>query len=174
MNSVTGAQDRDYRAEASVLASRDYPFEVRKTEFDSYFISVVDLPGCTTEAETLAEALELLEDAKTAWIATALRSNRAVPTPQSDQAFSGKFVTRIGKTTHRRIAAAAQRDGVSLNAWVMEAINFKLGYTESGTTVPVSTTRIETKMVFAPAAGGRVIDMAEWKMNPTPSKVSQC
>ena len=171
---MTGTQDRDYRVDAGALASRDYPFEVRKTEFDTYFISVADLPGCTTEGETLAEALDQLDDAKTAWIATALRGGRAIPDPNRDDVFSGKFVTRISKSTHRRIAAASQRDGVSLNAWVMEAINFRLGYLESGQSAATQTTKIEAKMVFAPALAGKVIEMAEWKMNPTPSKVSQC
>lgn len=171
---MTGTQDRDYRAEARTLAQRDYPFEVRRTEFDTYFVSVADLPGCTTEGATLAEALEQLEDAKTTWIAATLRNNKSIPNPNGDDAFSGKFVTRIGKSTHRRIAAAAQRDGVSLNAWVMEAIDFRLGFMESEQSTAASTARIEAKMVFAPAPAGQVIDMAEWKMNPTPSKVSQC
>ena len=124
-------------AEASVLAAQDYPLEVRRTEFDTYFISVPDLPGCTTEAETLDEAILLVEDAKVAWISAALKNGTVVPDPISDGAYSGKFVTRIGKSTHRRIAAAAKRDGVSLNAWVMEAINFRLGYSEAEHSAPM-------------------------------------
>ena len=149
---MTETQDRDYRAEAVALATRDYPFEVRKTEYDTYFLSVPDLPGCTTEGETLGEALGLLDDAKVTWIAAALRNGKVVPNPQDVDAFSGKFVTRIGKSTHRRVAAAARRDGVSLNAWVMEAVNFRLGYTESERTTPVPATRAETKVVFSQAS----------------------
>lgn len=171
---MTGTQDKDYRAEANDLALRDYPFEVRKTEFDTYFISIADLPGCTTEGESLQEALDQLEDAKITWVAAALKSGKAIPDPSGDEAYSGKFVARIGKSTHRKIAAAAQRDGVSLNAWVVEAISFRLGYVESAQPAATATAKLETKMVFAPAPAGNVIEMAAWKMNPTPSKVSQC
>lgn len=81
MIDVKETVDRDYRAEAAVLAAQDYPFEVRRTEFDTYFLNVINLPGCTTEAETLDEALELLVDAKTTWIAAQLRSGKAIPAP---------------------------------------------------------------------------------------------
>ena len=174
VNSVAGTHDRDYRAEANDMALRDYPFEVRKTEFDTYFISVTDLPGCTTEGETLQEAIDQLDDAKIVWIAAALKSGKTIPDPSGDEAYSGKFVARIGKSTHRKIAAAAQRDGVSLNAWLVEAISFRLGYIESGQPATVATATLETKMVFAPLAAGNVIEMAAWKMNPKPSKVNQC
>ena len=125
---------------------------MRKTEFDTYFLSVPDLPGCTTEGETPEEALGLLDDAKVTWIAAAVRNGKVVPNPRDVDAFSGKFVTRIGKSTHRRVAAAARRDGVSLNAWVMEAVNFRLGYTESERTAPVPATRAATKVVCSQAS----------------------
>jgi hypothetical protein len=75
-------------------------------------------------------------DAKVICISAALKGGSVVPAPMNDDAYSGKFVTRIGKSTHRRIAAAAKRDGVSLNAWVMEAVNFRLGDRESERSAP--------------------------------------
>lgn len=170
---MTSTQGRDYRSEAIALAGRDYPFEVRKTEFATFFISVTDLPGCTTEADTLNEALDLLTDAKVAWIATAIRAGKAVPEPNSDDAYSGKFVARIGKSTHRRIAAAARHEGLSLNAWLAEAISFRLGHLE-GERRSAASTKVGTKVFFAPTPSGQVIDMAEWKMQPEPSRVNQC
>src|SRR5690349_4264509 len=40
--------------------------------------------------------------------------------------FSGSFNVRIDKEAHRQVAIAAANVGVSLNAWVEDAINQKL------------------------------------------------
>lgn len=120
------------RARAVEMASLSYPAEVIRTEFDTYFVSIPQLPGCTTEADTLEEAFELPADTKVAWISAAMANGTSIPAPVDDAGFSGRFVTRISRSLHRRVVEAARRDGVSLNAWVMEAISIRLGYVEGG------------------------------------------
>lgn len=39
-----------------------------------------------------------------------------------DRPFSGQFMVRVDPQLHRTCSAKARRDGVSLNAWVAEAI----------------------------------------------------
>ena len=44
------------------------------------------------------------------------------PTIFPDDAFSGKFVTRISKTLHKRAKMLAEAEGISLNSLIAEAI----------------------------------------------------
>lgn len=46
---------------------------------------------------------------------------------EPDRAFSGKFLLRLDPDTHRRAALAAGRAGLSLTAWVGDAIERALG-----------------------------------------------
>lgn len=45
----------------------------------------------------------------------------------SNDKYSGRLTIRTTKKTHARIAFAAEQDGVSINQWVNEAINYELG-----------------------------------------------
>ena len=44
---------------------------------------IPELRGCITQGETKAEILEMLEDAKKAWISTALDDGMEIPEPLS-------------------------------------------------------------------------------------------
>lgn len=44
-----------------------------------------------------------------------------------EKPFSGKFVVRLPSELHKRARAAARREGLSLNAWVIEAIKGRTG-----------------------------------------------
>src|SRR6266566_544483 len=41
---------------------------------------------------------------------------------EPEKPFSGKFVVRVSSEIHRQISLAATKEGVSLNAWVTEAL----------------------------------------------------
>jgi antitoxin HicB len=47
-----------------------------------YVASVDELPGCLTQAETLAEAKRMIHDAIRVWIGGALEDGYPVPEPQ--------------------------------------------------------------------------------------------
>ena len=44
-----------------------------------------------------------------------LENNLPVPIPEEAENYSGKFVVRIPKTLHKRLAVEADKEGVSLN-----------------------------------------------------------
>lgn len=80
-----------------------------------YVGHIAELAGCVTQGETRAEVLAMLDDAKAAWLETALEENLTIPEPLAEEGFSGKFLLRIPKSLHRRLALTARREGVSLN-----------------------------------------------------------
>jgi antitoxin HicB len=107
-----------------------YTVEITKDEGENYsgwFARVVELPGCMTQADTLEELEFMIEDAKRAWITTALEDGEMIPEPASSQTYSGKFVVRVPKSLHRDLAEAAEREGVSLNTFVNTALSRAIG-----------------------------------------------
>jgi antitoxin HicB len=98
-----------------------YAIEVMRDEGDDYggwFAQVLELPGCMTQADTFAEIDVMIQDAMRAWIETALEKKIPIPEPRAVEQYSGKFVVRVPRSLHKTLVEAADRDGVSLNAYV--------------------------------------------------------
>src|SRR5260370_39944942 len=87
-------------------------------EAPGWFARVVELPGCMTQADSREEVLAMVQDAMRAWIGVEIEDGHPVPEPLTDESYSGKFVVRVPRPLHRQLAEAAERDGVSLNAFV--------------------------------------------------------
>lgn len=110
-----------------------YPFEIRylsEEEGGGYLISFPDLPGCISDGGTIEEAIKNGIDAVDSWIKTSQEYNDPVPEPGNSQA-SGRFVQRIPKSLHARLAARAKQEGVSMNALVTAIIAESLGKREA-------------------------------------------
>lgn len=111
----------------------EYPFEIRplsEEEGGGYLITFPDLPGCISDGESVEEAIINGMDAVNSWIETAKEFNDPIPDPGSSQA-SGRFVQRLPKSLHARLAARAKQEGVSMNALVTAIIAESLGKRES-------------------------------------------
>lgn len=97
----------------------DYPFEIRPLKADEgggFLISYPDFNVCISDGETVEEAIENGRDALRETIAALEAAGHPVPAPNSGGVASGRFVARIPKTLHARLAARAKAEGVSLNA----------------------------------------------------------
>ncbi|MBE2200210.1 MAG: toxin-antitoxin system HicB family antitoxin [Anaerolinea sp.] len=102
-----------------------YTIEVMRDdsgEQPGWFAKVLELPGCMTQVNSFEELQTMIEDAMYAWILTALEDGIPIPTPRSDEAYSGRFVVRLPRSLHRQLATAAQREGISLNSYVNVAL----------------------------------------------------
>ena len=84
-----------------------------------YFATVRELDGCMSDGETYAEAFENIQEAMEGWIETKLEGGFPVPLPVDESQYSGKFVLRIPKTLHARLAMEAEKEGVSLNQYAL-------------------------------------------------------
>lgn len=99
--------------------SRDYPFRAEVDEDGGYVVIFPDLPGCMTQVETLADLPEMARDALNLWLETEYERGAAIPDPSAPPEYSGRFNVRIPRSLHRRLAESAERDGVSLNTYVV-------------------------------------------------------
>jgi antitoxin HicB len=97
-----------------------YSFEIRplpEEDGGGYLIVFPDLPGCMADGETPEDALHNGMDAALSWLKTAAEFNDPIPQPNDSN--SGKFMTRVPKSLHMRLATRARQEGVSMNALVV-------------------------------------------------------
>jgi antitoxin HicB len=106
------------REEVEKVVSRPYLRELVKNEDGTWFARIVEFAGCMTEGDTQTEALANLEDAMMAWVEVKIEDGDSIPEPITVDDYSGKFMVRVAKSLHRDIALRADREGVSLNAFV--------------------------------------------------------
>ena len=112
----------------------DYPFEVRPLSVEEgggFLISYPDFSDCISDGETVEEALANGKDALKATINALKAKDLPVPSPNSGGVASGKFVARVPKTVHARLATRAKAEGVSLNTLVLTFIAEGLGMKSS-------------------------------------------
>ena len=89
-------------------------------ESGSYFFATVrEFDGCMSHGDTYAEAFENIQEAMKGWIEAKLENGFSVPEPVDDSKYSGKFVLRLPKSLHARLASEAEREGVSLNQYAL-------------------------------------------------------
>ena len=86
---------------------------------DYYFATVLEFDGCMSDGETPSEAYENIREAMEGWIETKLEAGMKIPEPIDTDNYSGRFVLRIPKSLHARLAMEAARDGVSLNQYAL-------------------------------------------------------
>lgn len=91
-----------------------------KDESGEYFYArVLELDGCQSTGNTFEETYENLREAMEGWIETKLENGFEVPLPVGYDDFSGKFVVRIPKSLHYKLAVEAEEEGVSLNQYAL-------------------------------------------------------
>ena len=81
---------------------------VQAAKSGGYVGYIPDLKGCMTQAETRADLLNMLEDAKKCWLEAALEDGLEIPEPLAEDDFSGRFNLRIPKSLHRNLALTAK------------------------------------------------------------------
>ncbi len=107
-----------------------YPFEIRplsREEGGGYLISFLDFSECISDGETPEEAIRNGMDALAETIAALEEMGYAVPEPASSGSYSGKFIQRVPKSLHARLALRAKQEGVSMNTLVTSFLAESLG-----------------------------------------------
>ena len=87
-----------------------------------WFASVQELPGCMTEAESFAELEGMIQDAIASWVEDALTDGDPIPEPRAADDYGDKLIATLPRALHRDMTKAAEKEGVSLNAFVNMAI----------------------------------------------------
>lgn len=111
---------------------------------DGGFVAgVEEWPGCLADGETRTEALEELQNAKRAWVESALAFGDPVPLPLELEGYSGRILLRTPRSLHRDLAKRATREGVSLNQLCVSYLSRALGLTATTETETRGTIRAQ-------------------------------
>jgi antitoxin HicB len=111
-----------------------------------WLAEIPELKGCMTDGESPEEAIKNIEDAKCAWITTALKRGQTIPLPISDDnnEYSGKFTLRLPKFLHKELTIAAQQDDISLNQYILSLLSLNFGKNLK------DTSKISTRKISRP------------------------
>jgi antitoxin HicB len=105
--------------DVDAYVSLPYTTVLKRDEDGDIVATIQELPGCIAHGSTDAEALAMLRDVQKAWIEEALERGVQIPRPRTDEELpSGKWVQRVPRSLHARLAALAQAEGTSLNQLV--------------------------------------------------------
>ncbi|MCP4646823.1 MAG: toxin-antitoxin system HicB family antitoxin [bacterium] len=96
-------------------------------ESGTYTAQVLEFPGCMTQGNSVQEAYENLEGAAESWIEATLDAGKDIPSPMLLYGYGGKVLLRLPKSLHRQASIAAERDGVSLNQFIVTALAERVG-----------------------------------------------
>ena len=120
---ITIKQESPLKKEGDRMELQDYmklPYtrlvQEMHDESGHYFYGrILELDGCQSTAETLEELYESLNEAMEGYLEVKLEHNLPIPVPEKVSDYSGKFVVRLPKSLHQRLAIEAEQEGVSLN-----------------------------------------------------------
>lgn len=99
-------------------------------EGGGYSAEMLEFPGCFAEGETADDTMQALERAAKSWIQAALEQGQEIPQPFMSQGYGGKVALRLPKSVHRKCVQFAERDGTSLNQFLVSAVAARIGAEE--------------------------------------------
>jgi antitoxin HicB len=112
------------------------PIEVLKRAYSRILVpdpdgrftaEILEFPNCVAFGDTAAEALARLDEVAAEWVAAAIEQGQEIPEPLDSADFSGKLVLRMSGSLHRKAALYAEREGVSLNQFIVTTLAEAVG-----------------------------------------------
>lgn len=99
------------------------------SESGGYTAQIEEFPGCFAEGETLEDAYKNLRSAAVSWLEAAIDMGQAIPEPFVNRTYSGNIALRLPKSLHADVVRAAEREGTSLNQFLVATISKEIGAT---------------------------------------------
>ena len=133
-----------------------YGFRILWSDEDQGYVATCpEFPGLLAFGETEEQALAEAKIARQLFIEDMQESGEELPVAQTAHEYSGQTRLRLSKTVHRQAAEIAASEGISLNQFILDAINEKLGAQKAG-----SHFVGELKKALAENAQQRRVDIA--------------
>jgi len=108
-------------------AKAPYARIVIPDENGGFYAEVLEFSGCFAQGRSVDEAFRNLEEAAKSWIEVAAANGQEIPEPSSNLGFAGKVALRLPRSLHRQAVRFAERDGASLNQFLVMAIAGRVG-----------------------------------------------
>lgn len=101
--------------------------------------TVEELPGCEAHGPTPEDAAAAVAGAVERWVRAAEAEGREVPPPGAAAAHSGKLLVRMPRSLHAELVRASEREGTSLNAYIVAALSASIAWRRPGGEAAPST-----------------------------------
>lgn len=88
-----------------------------------YIVHVNELPGVSTDAPTLPEAMELIKESMEGVFELYLENGEEIPEPASPDNFKGKIAYRTSSMRHYQLVKAAQKNNQSISQFIDQCID---------------------------------------------------
>lgn len=100
-----------------------YTYQTFWSKEDGEFVSTVaEFPSLSWMDDDAGRSQEGLRNLVAEVLSDLEANGEVVPQPFGERTFSGRFNVRVSSSLHRKLAVDAAREGVSLNAWVMQKL----------------------------------------------------
>lgn len=119
--------DEDNRLAREYLKAPYSRVLIPDAETSTYAAKITEFPGCVAQGDTPEEAYRNLEAAAESWIEELVGMGQRVPEPSVFNQYSGRIALRLPKSLHRNAAQLAEREGTSLNQFLVSAIAQSVG-----------------------------------------------
>jgi len=113
--------------DAAEILKKPYARMVTPDADGTSFAEIVEFPGCFATGKSVGEALQNLEEVAIDWLAATAKQGQDIPEPMDAASYSGKLVLRMTKGLHKRAALWADREGVSLNQFIVTCVAEAVG-----------------------------------------------
>lgn len=163
--------DEDNRLAREYLKAPYSRVLIPDAETSTYAAKITEFPGCVAQGDTPEEAYRNLEAAAESWIEELVGMGQRVPEPSVFNQHSGRIALRLPKSLHRNAAQLAEREGTSLNQFLVSAIAERVGagtlYAELGQKLEEQVAQIAVEyvgVVFSSAVGAPARTWPDWPM----------
>ena len=124
---LTRNSDTKTAKKGTVYLNEPYARILIPDEKGNYFAEMLEFPGCVAEGKTPEKALKNLENAAIDWIEASLAIGHHIPDASLNQGFGGKIALRLPRSLHKKAVMLAERDGTSLNQFLLSAVAARVG-----------------------------------------------
>jgi predicted HicB family RNase H-like nuclease len=116
--------DKDIKAQVEYYLKLPYTMTVQyQDEQGGYYVAgYLELADLTMTGITPEEAIKELLIEAPEWFELNIKSGYKIPLPVNPSKYSGRINFRMPKQLHAKVAAIAQREGVSLNQFLLSAV----------------------------------------------------
>ena len=116
-----------------------YPMVLSRSENGDgpdWIATVEELPGCEAHGPTPERAAAAVAGAVETWVRKAEAEGREVPPPGAAAGHSGKLLVRMPRSLHGELVRASEREGTSLNAYIVAALASSIAWRRGGGEAP--------------------------------------
>jgi antitoxin HicB len=117
-----------------------YSVTIRWSDEDKGFIATVpELPGLSAFGEAQEDAISEIQIAGEAYLEALRETGQRTPTVEKVSPYSGQLRVRMLKSLHAQLAAAAEREEVSLNTYIVSLLSARHAEAEALRTMNLGT-----------------------------------